>query len=171
MLTSASMVFYALATLILFSSVMVVASRSPIVSALFLVFDLFLLACVYASLNAHFVAVIQLLVYAGAILVLFLFVIMLLNTEQGNRKKLRLRPVDVFFIFLAVAVLLFISYQLFTSQLPITAVEEVAGSNTEQVGKLLFVKYLWAFELASFLILLAMVASIIIAKNNKRMKT
>ena len=84
---TAPLIFYPLAVLILIASIMVVSARSAIVSALFLVLDLFLLACVYASLNAHFVAAIQLLVYAGAILVLFLFVIMLLNVDPDHSKR------------------------------------------------------------------------------------
>jgi len=128
------------------------------------VLDLFLLACVYATLNAHFVAVIQVLVYAGAILVLFLFVIMLLNVQR-KRTKPRIKPLDLLFIAAVFVAFLYMLYRLVSYYLPPMPVEPSGGSNTEAVGKLLFVEYLWAFELASFLILLAMVASIVITKK------
>ena len=166
---STQLVFYTLATLITFSSIMVVASRAPVISALFLVLDLFLLACVYATLNAHFVAAIQILVYTGAILVLFLFVIMLLNVEK-KRTKPRIKPLDGMFITVVLVAFLYTLYRISSHYLPPLTAEPTNGSNTEAVGTLLFVEYLWAFELASFLILLAMVASIVITKKRDHYK-
>ena len=166
---TASLVFYPLAVLIVIASIMVVAARSAIISALFLVLDLFLLACVYASLNAHFVAVIQLLVYAGAILVLFLFVIMLLNVDP-DRSKRRLYLPEALALLVALGVFGIIVLQLLPEQLVPPATAALEG-NTEQVGMLLFTTYLWPFELASFLILLAMVASVVIAKRPPKDKT
>ncbi len=163
---TASLVFYPLAVLILIASLMVVTARSAIVSALFLVLDLFLLACVYASLHAHFVAAIQLLVYAGAILVLFLFVIMLLNVDPSSHKR-RLRLPETFALLVALAVFGFIGLRLLPSSLDhvVPAGEASTASNTTAVAMLLFTSYLWPFELASFLILLAMIASVVIAKK------
>ncbi|MDE3269600.1 MAG: NADH-quinone oxidoreductase subunit J [Pseudomonadota bacterium] len=164
MMDSAPLVFYTLAALITFSSIMVVAARTPVISALFLVLDLFLLACVYASLNANFVAVIQVLVYAGAILVLFLFVIMMLNVPRV-RSKPRIKALDGLLITMVMVAFLYMLYRVIAQYLSPLPVESAGGSNTEAVGKLLFVEHLWAFELASFLILLAMVASIVITKK------
>ena len=166
---TAPLVFYPLAVLILIASLMVISARSAIVSALFLVLDLFLLACVYASLNAHFVAAIQLLVYAGAILVLFLFVIMLLNVDPDSGKR-RVRLPEIFALLLTLAVFGLIGLQLMPAQLDSLAPlsEHSATSNTTEVGMLLFTAYLWPFELASFLILLAMVASVVIAKKPRK---
>lgn len=164
---SNQIVFYILAALITFSSIMVVAARAPVISALFLVLDLFLLACVYASLNAHFVAVIQVLVYAGAILVLFLFVIMLLNVQR-QRTKPRVKPLDMLLIATVFVAFLYMLYRVASHYLPPMPIATAGRSNTESVGKLLFVEYLWAFELASFLILLAMVASIVITKKKRQ---
>ena len=168
---TAPLIFYPLAVLILIASIMVVSARSAIVSALFLVLDLFLLACVYASLNAHFVAAIQLLVYAGAILVLFLFVIMLLNVNPDKSKR-RLPMLEVFALLLALAVFGGIGLHLLPEHLDSIAQVTPSGteetSNTTAVGMLLFTSYLWPFELASFLILLAMVASVVIAKKPRQ---
>ena len=168
---TAPLVFYPLAVLILIASIMVVAARSAIVSVLFLVLDLFLLACIYASLNAHFLAAIQLLVYAGAILVLFLFVIMLLNVDPDTSKR-RLHLPETFALLVALAVFGLIGLQLLPEQLDsIAQVSEqsaIQTSNTTAVGMLLFTSYLWPFELASFLILLAMTASVVIAKKPRK---
>ncbi len=166
---TAPLVFYPLAVLILIASIMVVSARSAIISALFLVLDLFLLACVYASLQAHFVAAIQLLVYAGAILVLFLFVIMLLNVDPNENKR-RLRLPETFALLVTLAVFGLIGLQLLPEQLDNVAQlgSTTQTSNTTAVGMLLFTSYLWPFELASFLILLAMVASVVIAKKPRK---
>ena len=86
--------FHVLAALITVVSLCVVTARHPVKSAVFLVVDLFLLAGVYASLDSHFVAAIQILVYAGAILVLFLFVIMLLNLQPESLKGLRFSAIE-----------------------------------------------------------------------------
>ena len=168
---TAPLVFYPLAALILIASIMVVTARSAIVSALFLVLDLFLLACVYATLNAHFVAAIQLLVYAGAILVLFLFVIMLLNVNPEKSKR-HVRLPETFALLVSLAVFGLIGLQLLPAQFDQVAQVNASGaaqtSNTTAVGMLLFTSYLWPFELASFLILLAMVASVVIAKKPRQ---
>ena len=165
---TAPLVFYPLAALILIASIMVVAARSAIISALFLVLTLFLLACMYATLNAHFVAAIQLLVYAGAILVLFLFVIMLLNINPSATKR-RIHTPEIFALLIALGIFSFIALQVLPEGLfhttPVDAPDDLSSSNTTAVGMLLFTAYLWPFELASFLILLAMVASVVIAKK------
>ena len=157
------LIFYSLATLIILSSIMVISARSAVISALFLVLDLFLLACLYASLNAHFVAVIQLLVYAGAILVLFLFVIMLLNVDPKDGQR-RITFGGITLCSVALLVFLAISYHLLPTMTELDT-SKLGTDNTYRVALLLFTKYLWPFELASILILLAMVASVIIARK------
>jgi NADH-quinone oxidoreductase subunit J len=162
-------VFYSLALLITMSSVVVATARNPVTAAVFLVIDLFLIAGIYALQGAHFVAAIQVIVYAGAILVLFLFVIMLLNLgpdQLGGSKK---GAFEYLFMgltsiaFIAVAVMLWYSGPtLLTNTDPVVA----GASNTVSLGIKLFSKYLWPFEIASILILLAIVASILIAKKD-----
>lgn len=157
------LIFYSLATLIVLSSIMVISAQSAVISALFLVLDLFLLACLYASLNAHFVAVIQLLVYAGAILVLFLFVIMLLNVDpKTSQRQVTLGGITLCSV--ALLVFLAISYHLLPSVTELNS-NDLGDNNTYRVAILLFTEYLWPFELASVLILLAMVASVVIARK------
>src|SRR5262245_46242831 len=105
--------FYAFAALITFCSFMVIMSRNPVTSAVYLVGDLFLLAGLYAMMEAHFVAAIQVLVYAGAIVVLFMFVIMLLNQgpeARGPLVRISAGEVAVLFLtligFVAIAVMI-----------------------------------------------------------------
>ncbi len=164
--------FHALAGLITLCSVMVVASRNPVTSAVFLVVDLFCIAGLYAQLDAHFIAAIQVLIYAGAILVLFVFVIMLLNLEVTRASwKVSAPEMGVLFVtligFVAIAVMMALGEPGGQAGNMTPEAIQAAGGNTYVLGMLLFTKYLWPFELASILILLAIVASIVIAKKDK----
>lgn len=165
--------FYAFAALIALCSLMVVTSRNAVASAMFLVADLFALAGLYAMMEAHFIAAIQVLVYAGAIVVLFIFVIMLLNLAPETAKsKLRLPPLEAGVLLVTVIGFMAIGGLLFTGH-PFGMTSEGApdpllshGGNTYAVGMVLFTRYLWPFELASLMILLAIIASVLIAKKD-----
>ena len=153
---------------------MVISSRNAVTSAMFLVMDLFFLAGLYATLDAHFVAAIQVLVYAGAIVVLFMFVIMLLNLGPAARTKLRIAPPELAVLLATIVGFLAVAGLLATGQ-PTGATGEMtaeavqnAGGNTYVVGMELYTRYLWPFELASILILLAIVAAVVIAKKDKQ---
>jgi NADH-quinone oxidoreductase subunit J len=165
--------FYVFAALITLCSIMVVTARSPVAAAMFLVGDLFLLAGLYAMMDAHFIAAIQILVYAGAIVVLFMFVIMLLNLGPEGRKRLAIPAPELGVLVLTVIGFIAIGIMLAMAQptgaggnLTPEAIAQ-AGGNTYTVGMVLFTKYLWPFELASILILLATIASVVIAKKDK----
>ena len=97
---TSQLIFYPFAALIAFCSVMVVTVRNPVTAAIYLVLDLFLMAGIYAILEAHFVAAIQVLVYAGAITVLFLFVIMLIDLRDEELKRPRLSALEYMTMFL-----------------------------------------------------------------------
>lgn len=163
----ALVLFSLFALLIMVSSVMVVKSRDPIVSAVFLVLNLFLIACLYAMLGADFIAAIQVLLYAGAIMVLFAFVIMLLNLEPA-KARYSLSPFDFVTMlvsglgFIVLLGLMFAGERISINDAQI----DPQISNTHELGKLVFSEYVWPFELASILILLAVIASIVIAKKD-----
>ena len=173
-----SLIFYALAAFITICSIMVVAGRNPVTSAIFLVLDLFFVAALYALLDAHFAAAIQVLVYAGAIVVLFLFVIMLLNLKPDAVKDLKLTLAEAAMLGFTMAGF-FIMCVLIGREEPTGLGEglytvqsvEAAGGNSYVLAMKMFTSYVWPFELASFLILLAIVASIVIAKKDKRPST
>jgi NADH-quinone oxidoreductase subunit J len=163
-------IFYLLAAGVVFSSVMVISLKNAVTSAVFLILDLFLLAGIYAQLGADFIAGIQVLVYAGAILVLFLFVIMLLNLDTSSlQENARIGGFEKIFSFgLITAVLFLLSALSKSPSFPATSVlteANPAQDNTYELGVHLFSKFLWPFELASLLILLAVIASVLIAKK------
>ena len=164
-------VFAGLGSLMLMCAVMVVISRNPIASAIFLVVQLFMQAGLYAAMGADFVAAIQVLIYAGAIMVLFVFVIMLLNLRPEALKSGAFAAGEMGVLLLTIIGFVVIGFKVaggaLASQKGPHSPEAIAqaGGNTFVVGMELFTKYLWPFELASILILLAIVASIVIAKK------
>jgi NADH-quinone oxidoreductase subunit J len=162
--------FYTLAAFILGFAVLVVTTRDTVHSVLFLVLDFLFVSALYVLLDAPFLAVIQVLVYAGGIVVLYLFVVMLVNlkrppeSHQDSHRRTKLG------FFLSVAVLLELgAISLYQTTRPVTAVTPgpampVTG-NTEQVGWLLYTSYLIPFEIASMLLLVAMIGAIVLAKR------
>ena len=162
--------FYIFSVLAITSGLMVVVSRSPVRSALFLINTLFCVAGLFVLLNAHFLAAIQVLVYAGAIMVLFLFVIMLLNLnpEAGEMKKLFTVKIlgTASAVFFLGEVLLLIGRG---SSLGISgaasAAEIAQEGNTRLVGKLLFTEYLLPFEITSILLIVAIIGVVVLAKR------
>jgi NADH-quinone oxidoreductase subunit J len=166
--------FYILSGLILLSSVMVVSARNPVTSAIFLVLDLFFIAALYAKLDAHFTAAIQVLVYAGAIVVLFVFVIMLLNLKPEALRGIRFSVGEAAVLLITLAGFVIVGSELAhvapdtltPGELGAGAIE-LAGGNTYVVAMRMFTAFLWPFEMASVLILLAIVACVMIAKKDK----
>ncbi len=163
--------FAVLAVVTTLTAILVIVQRNPVASAIYLIITIFCLAGIYLLLNAQFIAIIQVLVYAGAIMVLFLFVIMLLNLEKEQKRTItRHRLQRVLGIFLG-AVLLAQIGMIFHSFLlggrkGIFPPEKVAGmGNTETVARLLFTDYLLPFEITSVLLLVAIIGAIVLAKK------
>lgn len=161
--------FYLFTGLMLAAALSVVLNRRPIYSVLSLLVVMFCLASLFVMLGAFFVAAIQVLLYAGAVLVLFLFVIMLLNLEPDTLARMRLftlRSTGT----CAAAFLFFLLSRLFLrsgGQPPMAAAPPVSGT-VESIGTLLFSVYLLPFELTSFLILAAIVGAVTLAKQRPR---
>jgi NADH-quinone oxidoreductase subunit J len=165
--------FYTLAALVLGFAVLVVTARNTVHSVLFLVLNFLAVAVVYVVLGAEFLAVIQVLVYAGGIVVLYLFVVMLVNLKrapeahQDPRRRTTLGLVMSGAVLAELAAILVYSV---ANEAPSAAVA-AAGSelpvtgNVEQVGWLLYTDYLVPFEVASMLLLVAMIGAIILAKR------
>lgn len=162
--------FYFFAACILGFGVLVVTSQNPVHSVIFLVLDFLSVAGLYVVLGAQFVAAIQVLVYAGGIVVLYLFVVMLVNVKRppeafrapGRHSKLGLALAGAVLLeLLAIAV-----WSRVTPASSFTATEilPVAG-NTEQVGWLIYTNYLVPFEVASMLLLVAMIGAIVLARR------
>ena len=161
----ATIVFLYFAAVIVMAAALVVVLRNPIYSALSLLVMFFHVAGLYVTLHAEFLAAIQIIVYAGAILVLYLFVVMLLNVkreEQFNRQG----PVALFLgvVLLTEAVLLSVSRG-FTVATPEPGREGSAVGNTESIGEVLYSTYLFPFEIASLILLVAMIGAVILSKK------
>jgi NADH-quinone oxidoreductase subunit J len=162
--------FYFIAACILGFAVLVISTKNTVHSVLFLVLDFLFVAALYVLLGAQFIAVIQILVYAGGIVVLYLFVVMLVNLQRPPEAHADPHRRTKLGFGLAAAVLAELAaIAAYSSNLPATAA--VAGAampvvgNTEQVGWLLYTSYLIPFEIASMLLLVAMIGAIVLAKR------
>jgi NADH-quinone oxidoreductase subunit J len=164
-------VFYLFAILSVGGALVVITHRNTITCALALVLTLFSTAVLFVLLLAHFIAAIQILVYAGAIMVLFLFTVMFLNLRPEALKFDARNMVFKTSVFLAVLLLTgyfaSVAYnQAFSSSFTPPALSEAFGS-VESVGKLLFSDYLLPFELTSVLIVAAILGVVAIAKRKE----
>ena len=170
---SEAIAFYTLSVLILGFAVLVVSTRNTVHCVLFLVSDFLLVAALYVVLSAEFLAVIQILVYAGGIVVLYLFVVMLVNLKRPPETHFDPRRAARLGLLLAGAVLAeLVAIVFYTAANPpssveavATAVSPVSGGNVEQLGYLLYTDYLIPFEVASMLLLVAMIGAIVLAKR------
>ena len=156
--------FYLFAILTVVAAAGVVAARSPIYSAMSLVGTFFCLAGIYVLLLAHTIAVLQVLVYAGAIMVLFLFVIMLLSLAEAPRTA-KVRPHHL--VGVAVAAGLFFVLVVAIVRLdptPTTSLPPTFGT-LQSLGAQLYTQWLLPFEAVSLLLLVAMVGAVVVAKS------
>jgi NADH-quinone oxidoreductase subunit J len=162
-----------LAALAVGSGLAVILIRNPIYCALSLVVNFFLLAVMYLLLRAEFLAAIQVIVYAGAIMVLFIFVIMLLNLGgEETRDKLRvLRPLAFLLgLVLLVEVVAALRYRAYTVENPVLSFPLVSAppavtGGVREFGRLLFTDYLLPFEITSVLLLIAIVGAVVLGRK------
>lgn len=162
-------VFYVLAAILLFSGIRVITTRNPVHAALFLVLAFFTAAGIWLLLEAEFLAIALILVYVGAVMVLFLFVVMMLDI---NLDKLR----EGFWEYLPMAgfigLLMVVEMTLVLADKnlqPSQAVELPANySNTAALGKVLYTDYLLPFELAAVVLLVAMIAAIVLTLRERQ---
>lgn len=163
------LLFFLLAFLSIITALLVITRKNPISSAMALVFNFFILAGIYLTLNAQFIAIIQILVYAGAIMVLFIFVIMLLNLENEEKLKDPLNIRKVFRILLAILLIVLLVYIFYNPNIIVMKslinVNSVKIGTVEEIGSQLFTNYLLPFEVTSILILAAIIGSVVLAKK------
>jgi len=157
--------FYVFAALTLLCGVLVIAnpfSRSPVTSAMFLVLTIISMAGLFVLLHAFFLAAVQILVYAGAVMVLFLFVIMLLDLKEEQRRKIKFFGLAAGLVSVGAIVSIFVKS--LASIKPNTAEPTLEGE-TYVLGKLLFTQYTLPFEIVSVLLLVAMIGVILLSKK------
>ena len=163
--------FYTIAAFILGFAVLVVTTKDTVHSVLFLVLDFLFVAALYVLLAAPFLAVIQILVYAGGIVVLYLFVVMLVNLKRPPEAHVDPHRRSKMGVALSVAMLAELAAIGVFTRLQPAAIPAVplasmpVSGNTEQVGWLLYTSYLIPFEIASMLLLVAMIGAIVLAKR------
>ncbi|NGP87766.1 NADH-quinone oxidoreductase subunit J family protein [Fodinibius halophilus] len=162
--------FIFLAVLAVASALMMVISKNTVNSALFLVLNMMSLAGLFLLLQAQFLAIIQVLVYAGAIMVLFLFVIMLLNVDEETSlfSKLRVKYFVAFLLGVGVFAQILYSLGSFSDTLPTISSEMAQAGTVEAIGDVLFSKYILPFHIIAMLLTAAMNGAIMIAQHKVR---
>jgi len=161
--------FYTIAAFVLGFAVMVVSTKDTVHSVLFLVLDFLFVAALYVLLGAQFLAAIQVLVYAGGIVVLYLFVVMLVNLKrppEAHRDPQRRTTLGYALSGAVLAELIAVTVWGYAQPAPALAAQSFpVRGNTEEVGWLLYTSYLIPFEIASILLLVAMIGAIVLAKR------
>jgi NADH-quinone oxidoreductase subunit J len=172
-LGSERLLFYAFGAIAVMGALCVIGQRNPIYSVLALIGAFFGLSGLYVLLEAPFVAIVQIIIYAGAIMVLFLFVVMLLNVPredaaEWDRRHPLYRPWPMRFgALLAIAMVM----QLLWALARTPGLSEGIGANTPgitdvgELGRVLFTDYMFAFEVTSILIIVAMIGAVILARK------
>lgn len=151
------------------TAVLMITRRNPVIAALFLVLNFASLAGLYLTLNAQFIAVTQVIVYAGAIMVLFLFVLMLLKPEN-EQKFLESNPkAKIFAMIVAFVVFVQLVYMIFFAR-PYNNISKnlynsAEAGTIESIGRELFTHYVVPFEAAGFLLLAATIGALVLAKK------
>ena len=157
-------IFYVFSTILVASSLMVITVRNPVRAALFLVLAFFSAACIWLTLEAEFLAITLVLVYVGAVMVLFLFVIMMLDIDIA---KMRAGFTNYLPLGLLIAILMAgeLVLVMFSKDFGATSLPRLAGqgadySNTKALGELVYTEYVFVFELAAVILLVAIIAAI-----------
>src|SRR3954467_9497656 len=158
--------FYFLSALAILGGVLVITRKNPVHSALALILTLLALAGLYLMLYAPFVAGVQIILYAGGIMVLFLFVIMLVNLERSlKEEQFNKQWVAGGAVALMFGVLLMLIYRHGAGSFPSTLAALPEASNTQDIGVMLYRNYMLPFEVASLLLLVAIVGAVVMAKK------
>jgi NADH-quinone oxidoreductase subunit J len=164
--TGDAVVFWILSAMIVGFAIFTITRKNPITAVMSLVASFFGLAAMYATLSAHFLAVLQVLVYAGAIMVLFIFVVMILNREEVT--PLSFRPMRVLGVL--AGVYLFVKFVDITVSMQLGAppVPSETFGTVGAVGDLLFRDFLYPFEAISVLLLVAIIGGVVISRSHQK---
>ncbi len=165
-------VFYIISSITVLSSLSVVFSSNPVHSVLFLIFTFFNVSILFLLSNAEFLAMTLIIVYVGAVAVLFLFVVMMLNINEVLIKEGFLKYFPFGFILITIFLLeLFFVFKDITlknnssSKMNISELLNKGNTNTESIGMFLYTDFFIVFQISGFLLLVAMIGAIVLAKN------
>lgn len=160
--------FLLLSLIAVFAAIMMITRRNPVVSVLFLIVNFFCISGLYLLLKAQFIAVIQVIVYTGAIMVLFLFVIMLLNLQEETKlsERFTYKKVTSVLLTILLAGLLFVTfyYGIDKKDIKLNPNALVIGQ-AETLGKALFTTYSFHILIAGMLLLVAVIGTVVLAKK------
>ena len=173
-MTVTQLTFYIFSFVMLLSSLMVISTKNPVYSVLFLILAFLNAAGIFVILHAEFLAMILIIVYVGAVAVLFLFVVMMLDIKTTIEKSniLQYMPIGLFigFVFIAELVIVLINTKLELSNMqilsnPLNKFAEL--SNTKAIGSILYTDYILHFQLAGVILLVAMIGSIVLTLRER----
>jgi len=159
--------FWVFAALTLLCGILVIAnpfSRNPVTSAMFLVLTIISMSGLFLLLHAFFLAAVQILVYAGAVIVLFIFVIMLLDLKEEQRRRIKFFGLIMGLLSVGTVVAIFMK-AIGSAKLATDAPANAPEGETYALGKLLFTQYTLPFEVVSVLLLVAMIGVILLSKK------
>lgn len=164
-------IFYVLAAITLSTAFLTIYSRNPIHSAIYLVVCFFSIAGHYLLFNAQFLAIVHVIVYSGAIMILFLFTIMLMNLNKEDEvhkpRITRLGAIVVFCLLSLVLITLFVNSKTIMGDYDVTGED---FQSIKKLGKVLLNEYMVPFEFASILLLVAMIGTVLLSKKEKTNK-
>ena len=164
-------IFYVLAAITLSTAFLTIYSKNPIHSAIYLVICFFSIAGHYLLFNAQFLAIVHIIVYSGAIMVLFLFTIMLMNLNREDEvHKPRITRLGAIVVFCLMSLVLI---AIFVNSKPIVGEYDTTGNDFQSIkvlGKVLLNEYMVPFEFASILLLVAMIGAVLLSKKEKPTK-
>jgi len=162
-------IFYLFSSVTLLSAVAVVTVRNPIYSALFLILAFFSSAATWVLLEAEFLGVVLVLVYVGAVMVLFLFVIMMLDIQIDTLKEgfIRYLPVGILVaVAVAAEMILVVNSDVFKVDIP--APIPLSVDNTKALGEVLYTEYVFPFEIAAVILVVAIIAAIVLTMRRRK---
>lgn len=167
-------IFYAFTVLLIASATMVITAKNSVTSVLFLVLSFFASACLWMLMQAEFLSLVLIFVYVGAVMTLFLFVVMMLRTDDTGPRSSILRHLPwclSVFIVLVGTILYALSSHHWAPSATLPTPEPAHYNNVVEMGTLLFTKYLLAFEMCAVLLLVGMIAAITLAFHGRRPDT
>lgn len=166
--------FYIFSLILILASLMVITAKNPVHSVLFLVLAFLAAAPIWIMLEAEFLALILVLVYVGAVMTLFLFVVMMLNLDlaPGRAGYVRYLPFGLIIVGLIAAAILYVigPSQFGLTNMPVPPPQPASFSNTNESGLVLYTNYVYPFELAAVLLLIAIIAAISLSLRKSRSK-
>ena len=163
-----TVLFYLFSALMVFAAVRVITDRNPVNAALFLILSFFSAAAIWMLLKAEFLAIVLVLVYVGAVMVLFLFVVMMLDIDMA-----KLRAGFMSHLPLAVTIGVIIAAEMATVLVRGFVTQQAQGGavnigDTRELGKLIYTQYLYAFEIASLILLAAIIAAVALTLRRRK---